>query len=96
MSLLTRSRTESGEDPLGTDPALTTATAPIQQQQQQQPQSQDQSEAAVVGLESFHSTEDLKFNSSTTTLYCLDVHLKVVIEEVECEIENSFCPTGRS
>lgn len=75
MSLLTRSRTESGEDPLGTDPALTAATAPIQQQQQQ-PQSQDQSEAAVGGLESFHSTEDLKFNSSTTTLYCLDVHLK--------------------
>lgn len=93
MSLLTRSRTESGEDPVGTDPALTAATAPIQQQQ---PQSQDQSEAAVGGLESFHSTEDLKFNSSTATLYCLDVHLKVVIEEVECEIENSFCPTGRS
>ena len=77
MSLLTRSRTESGEDPSGTDPALTAATAPIQQQQQQ---SQDQGEAGVGGLESFHSTEDLKFSNSTTTLYCLDVHLKVAIK----------------
>ena len=79
MSLLTRSRTESGEDPPGTDPALTAVTASTQQQQQQQ-QSQDQSQAAVGGLESFHSTEDLKFGNSTATLYCLDVHLKVVIE----------------
>ena len=78
MSLLTRSRTESGEDPPGTDPALTAVTASTQQQQQQQ--SQDQSQAAVGGLESFHSTEDLKFGNSTATLYCLDVHLKVVIE----------------
>ena len=77
MSLLTRSRTESGEDPPGTDPALTAVTASTQQQQQQ---SQDQSQAAVGGLESFHSTEDLKFGNSTATLYCLDVHLKVVIE----------------
>ena len=79
MSLLTRSRTESGEDPPGTDPALTAVTDPIQQQQ-----SQDQSEAAVGGLESFHSTEDLKFSNSTTTLYCLDVHLKVVFESEMC------------
>ena len=77
MSLLTRSRTESGEDPPGTDPALTAGTSVTQQQQQQ---SQDQSQAAVGGLESFHSTEDLKFGNSTTALYCLDVHLKVVIE----------------
>ena len=76
MSLLTRSRTESGEDPPGTDPAPTAVTASTQQQQQ----SQDQSQAAVGGLESFHSTEDLKFGNSTATLYCLDVHLKVVIE----------------
>ena len=76
MSLLTRSRTESGEDPPGTDPALTAVTASTQQQQQ----SQDQSQVAVGGLESFHSTEDLKFGNSTATLYCLDVHLKVVIE----------------
>lgn len=93
MSLLTRSRTESGEDPPGTDPALTAVTA----QQQQQQQSQDQSQAAVGGLESFHSTEDLKFGNSTTALYCLDVHLKVLIElKVKCEIGNIYCHTGWS
>ena len=78
MSLLTRSRTESGEDPPGTDPALTAPAVTASTQQQQQ--SQDQSQAAVGGLESFHSTEDLKFGNSTATLYCMDVHLKVVIE----------------
>lgn len=95
MSLLTRSRTESGEDPPGTDPALSAVTASTQQQQQQQ--SQDQSQAAVGGLESFHSTEDLKFGNSTTALYCLDVHLKVLIElKVKCEIGNIYCHTGWS
>ena len=94
MSLLTRSRTESGEDPPGTDPALSAVTASTQQQQQQ---SQDQSQAAVGGLESFHSTEDLKFGNSTTALYCLDVHLKVLIElKVKCEIGNIYCHTGWS
>ena len=78
MSLLTRSRTESGEDPPGTDPAPTAPAVTASTQQQQQQQSQDQSQAAVGGLESFHSTEDLKFGNSTATLYCLDVHLKVV------------------
>ena len=95
MSLLTRSRTESGEDPPGTDPALSAVTASTQQQQQQQ--SQDQSQAAVGGLESFHSTEDLKFGNSTTALYCLDVHLKVLIElKVKCEFGNVYCHTGWS
>ena len=66
-----------------------TDPAPIQQQQ---PQSQDQSEAAVGGLESFHSTEDLKFNSSTATLYCLDVHLKVVIDKWNVKLKTVFVP----
>ena len=92
MSLLTRSRTESGEDPPGADPTPTAVTASTQHQQ-----SQDQGQAAVGGLESFHSTEDLKFGNSTTALYCLDVHLKVVIElKVKCEIGNIYCHTGWS
>ena len=91
MSLLTRSRTESGEDPPGADPTLTAVTASTQHQQ-----SQDQGQAAVGGLESFHSTEDLKFCNSTT-LYCLDVHLKVLIEcEMKCEVDNIYCGTGWS
>ena len=92
MSLLTRSRTESGDDPPGAETTPTAVTATIQQQQQQK--SQDQGQAAVGGLESFHSTEDLKFCNSTT-LYCLDVHLKVLIEsEMKCEVDNIYCESG--
>ena len=80
MSLLTRSRTESGDAEIpGAEPALAAGTAPTHPQQ-----CVDQAQGAVAGLESFHSTEDLKFSNSATTLYCLDVHLKVVIE-VKCE-----------
>ena len=61
MSLLTRSRTESCEEPQDTA-AVTPAP---------------QDPGADGGLDSFHSTEDLK--CSVAALYCLDVHLKVVI-----------------
>jgi len=66
MSVLTRSRTESSEDPPVSSNPITTTTG-LQDLERQPSVEQQQAEC-------FHSTEDLKL--SNTTLYRLVIHLK--------------------
>ena len=72
MSVLTRSRTESSEDPPVSSNPITTTTG-LQDLERQPSVEQQQTEC-------FHSTEDLKL--SNTTLYRLVIHLKANYEKL--------------